>query len=133
MKTKNKKLKKLLYKSFDLELGDQEHKFLTNALATNKKLSEEKEFVSRLRNQLAEHPTTFSTNFEHNLMIKLNESLSLQKIFTIKPTFRAVALSGVAAIIALLISVYFIDGSLSLDSLMGINGYNTDIGILSFF
>lgn len=134
METKNNKLGELLYRSFDTELNEQQQQILDDGVQKDVQLAGEKEFIADLRNKLASLPADFSDQFETNLMHQLEQELHLQKVLTIKPsTFRAIALSGVAAIIAVLISVYFIDGSLSLDSLMGINGYNPDMGMLTFF
>jgi hypothetical protein len=44
-----------------------------------------------------------------------------------------VALSGVAAIFILLFSIYYTDGSLSLDALYGLYEYAPDEAAVSFF
>lgn len=134
MKKKYNNTKSLLYQSFDTELNEQQQQILNDALQNDSHLKEEKMFISNMRDQLSSLEKDFSPHFESRLMQKLNEEILTQNIFTIKTgTFKAIALSGVAAILVVLLSVYFIDGSISLESLMGINGYNPDMGMLTFF
>ena len=133
MNTEKRKLKKLLYRSFDAELSEREQRVLNEGLKKFPDLATEKEAVSSLRSHLSQQEGAFSGGFEKKIMSRIQRHGALISAFTIKPTFRAVALSGVAAILVVLISVYFIDGSLSIDSLMGINSYNPDLGMLTFF
>ncbi|MBN2615429.1 MAG: hypothetical protein JXR71_07015 [Bacteroidales bacterium] len=133
MKTEVKKLKKLLYRSFDTTLNKKEQLELQKGMEQYPELTDEKNSVASLRHRLFKQDSSFSAGFEDQLMDKIRENKAASNIFTIKPTFRAVALSGVAAIVVVLISVYFIDGSLTIDSLMGINSYNPDLGMLTFF
>jgi len=133
MKKEENKLKKLLYRSFDETLTEREQQHLAEGLEKFPHLQEEKESVASLRNRLSEKRESFSAQFEDKLMDRIRAQAAPINIFSIKPVFRTVALSGVAAIIVVLISVYFIDGSLSLDSILGINGYSPDMGMLAFF
>ena len=133
MKKDYKKIKRLLYRSFDKSISRHEQANLDNGLRKYPSLLKEKDAVAALRTTLSEKKAAFSSSFEDSLMDRIRLSRMQNNIFTIKPVFRTVALSGVAAIIIVLISVYFIDGSLSLDTLMGINGYSPDMGMLTFF
>jgi hypothetical protein len=73
----------------------------------------------------------FSPDFDQQLMRKL-AAVELDPIPEIIPVFRVFALSGIAAIGLLMIGLYFSNGSLNLDSLLGISGYTPDMGLLSF-
>lgn len=133
MKTEVRKLKKLLYRSFDTELKKKDRLGLQKGMEQYPELVGEKDALSNLRSRLTHQDYSFSEGFESQLMDKIRMAGETLNRFTIKPTFRAVALSGMAAIIVVLISVYFFDGSLTIESLMGINGYNPDLGMLTFF
>ncbi len=81
--------------------------------------------------KLSRFQPEFSQGFEENLMKRL-ASTEVDKTADIIPIFRIFALSGVAAIGLLMIGLYFSNGSLNLDSLLGIGGYTPDMGLLSF-
>jgi len=76
------------------------------------------------------HPE-FSPGFEQKVMQKLAVDRGTL-VLDIIPVFRVFALSGIAAIGLLMIGLYFSNGSLDLDSLLGISGYTPDMGLLSF-
>jgi len=73
----------------------------------------------------------FSPGFDQKLMQKWKLESSGGR-WDIPPLFRTFVLSGAAAIILILIGVYFVNGSLNLDSLLGISGYAPDLGLFSF-
>lgn len=133
MKTEEKKLKKLLYRSFDEQLSKKNTKKLNEGLKKFPSLMKERNSVLLLRKQLSEKEASFSPTFTTNIMQHIDIHSIQNNILTIKPIFRTVALSGMAAIIIVLISVYYFDGTLSLDAILGINGYNPDMGMLAFF
>lgn len=81
--------------------------------------------------KLSRFQPDFSPEFEQRLMQKL-ATVELETLPDMIPVFRIFALSGVAAIGLLMIGLYFSNGSLNLDSLLGISGYTPDMGLLSF-
>jgi len=73
----------------------------------------------------------FLPGFEQRLMQKL-AGTQLEGLTEFLPVFRIFAFSGIAAIGLLMIGLYFSNGSLNLDSLLGISGYTPDMGLFSF-
>jgi hypothetical protein len=122
-------MKQLLLRSYDAPLNELESQRLKTALEASDTLRLEKEKLDNMRTKIAEFNTDFSAGFTEQLMQRINGESG----FAFLAVFRAVALSGVAAIILVLITVYFMDGSLNLDSLLGINSYAPDLGLLTIF
>jgi len=122
-------LKQLLLRSYDEPLNEEENQRLKSALKNLDALRREKEEVDNIRTKLAGFHADFSPGFTEKLMLRIANETT----FAFQSVFRTIALSGVAAIILVLLSVYFVDGSLNLDSLLGINGYAPDLGLLSMF
>jgi len=121
--------KVLLLRSYDAPLNKEESARLQSALEKSEELRQEKEAMDNLRTRFSNFETDFQPGFTERLMQRIaNESG-----FLFQSVFRTIALTGVAAIILVLLSVYFVDGSLNLDSLLGINHYAPDLGLLSFF
>ncbi len=121
--------KKLLLRSYDDVLTDAENKRLREALVSSASLQREKEELDRLRHRLSDYRPDFSASFYEKVMARFPE----ERVSVFLSVFRAVALSGVAAIVLVLLAVYFMDGSLNIDTLLGINGYAPDLGMLSMF
>ncbi len=121
--------KNLLLRSYDDRLTAEEKHRLDDALKVSVELQQEKAALDRLRQEIGNWEPGFAPGFANRVMRHLTgeESLVFQSVF------RAVALSGMAAILLVLLTVYFMDGSLNLDSLLGINGYAPDLGMLSMF
>ncbi len=115
-------LKELLYRSFDEQLNPKEQKKLEAGLASSKELAEEKEAISRMRSQLSNTDFKFVDGFADSVMEKLGNDKDKQ-ISTLYSLFKKVALSGVAAIIIFLITIYFVDGSVNLETIQGIAEY----------
>ncbi|UBM62771.1 hypothetical protein LA303_02030 [Candidatus Sulfidibacterium hydrothermale] len=120
---------KLLIRSYDEELTAEEHQKLAAALSSSEQLRKEKETLDKIRHDFS----TWSPDFQPGFTEKVMMRMAGENPFVFRSVFRAVALSGVAAIILVLLSVYFMDGSLNLDSLLGIHGYAPDLGMLSMF
>ena len=122
-------VKKLLLRSYDATLSEEENRELKAALLHSEALRVEKEELDNMRTKLSDFEMDFTQDFTERLM----QRIAGEKGFTFLSVFRAVAFSGVAAIILVLITVYFVDGSLNIDSLLGINGYAPDLGLLTIF
>ncbi len=119
----------LLLRSFDAPLNKEERRSLEEALAQSEALRREKTEVDNLRTQIANFNPDFSSGFTERIMQRIANETG----FAFQTVFRTIAFSGMAAIILVLLSVYYVDGSLNLNSLLGINGYAPDLGLLSFF
>lgn len=131
--TNQKKLRKLLVRSFEEPLGNKDLQLLNAGLKASEELQNEKQELLKLREDLKAVEADFSNGFEQKVMNTLREEKNTAGTFEILPVFRTVAFSGIAAILIVLISVYFADGSLTFDSIMGIGRYAPDLGILAFF
>jgi hypothetical protein len=114
----------LLVRSYDAPLTGEEQQRLQEALAHSADLQQEKNAWDQLRKNLADYHPDFSPGFTDNLMNRL----TVEMVPAFHTVFRFVMLSGAAAILLVLLSVYFKDGSLNLDSLMGIKDYAPDMG-----
>ncbi|MGD8778314.1 MAG: hypothetical protein PVH88_05060 [Ignavibacteria bacterium] len=102
----NKKLKNLLYKSFDSHLNDSEKRLLTHELLTNPELSKEKDRIEKLRLQLSsiKHPD-FDKSFLDRVILstKTKAVYEYEEFFElIMFLFKRVAISAAAIILILL-------------------------------
>lgn len=131
--TSIKKLRKLLVRSFEGTLGSKDQQLLNAGLETSEELKKEKQEILSLRKKLSHVKADFSGGFEQNVMNIIRKEKNPVTTFEILPVFRAVAFSGIAAILIVLIGVYFADGSLNFDTIMGISRYAPDLGLLAFF
>ncbi len=131
--TNIKKLRKLLYRSFDEPLDNRDRQILEAGLDTFDELKKENQDIRMLRENLGVFKADFSPGFEQKVMDSISQEKNLVTTFEILPIFRAFAFSGIAAILIVLIGVYFADGSLNFDSIMGISRYAPDLGLLAFF
>ena len=130
-----KSLQELLYKSYDEDLSDSEKLKLEQGLIEHEELMEEKLSLDKMRKRLAGFEANFDPGFADDVMNAIqnankNQIDSLQLTFNI---FKRVALSGVAAVIILLFTIYFTDGSLSLDAIFGLSDYAPAEVELAFF
>ncbi len=122
-------VKQLLLRSYDMPLNEKEKRQLQDGLVQSEVLRKEKENLDNVRSKIAAFDTDFSAGFTKRLM----QHIAGENGFAFLAVFRAFALSGAAAIILVLLMVYFMDGSLNLNSLLGINGYAPYLGMLSIF
>ncbi len=122
-------VKHLLLRSYDAPLNEEEKRQLQDGLYQSKALRKEKENMDNMRTKIAAFDADFSAGFTERLM----QRIAGERGFAFLSIFRTIALSGVAAIILVLLTIYFVDGSLNLNSLLGINGYTPDLGLLSIF
>lgn len=133
-KYKMDEIKEILRKSFDTELSIEEQELLENTMQTSEELQNEKASLLKMRSLFAKTSFSFSDSFMDDVVeksgIESNEQQHLIQFFQI---FKRIAITGAAAIIALLISIYVIDGTLSSESLFGISEYSPEIAEFSFF
>lgn len=125
-------LKKLLLRSYDDELSTTEKEALEKGLLESRELRDEQAAIESLRETLGNFAPEFEAGFSDRVMQKMEteESGFTHSVYSV---FKRVALSGVAAIIVLLLSIYYTDGSLSLDALYGLYEYAPDEAAVSFF
>ncbi len=121
--------KQLLLRSYDMPLNENEKQHLQDELTQSEALKEEKERLDNMRTKIASFETDFSDGFTEKLMQRIADKGE----FAFLSVFRTIALSGAAVIVLVLLTVYFVDGSLTLDSLLGLNGYAPGLGLLSIF
>jgi|AntAceMinimDraft_2_1070361.scaffolds.fasta_scaffold00472_16 hypothetical protein len=86
--------------------------------------------VDELSNILSEYNPAFSDGFAQRVMKNI-ESKKKNAEMEFYNIFRWVALSGVAAIIILLFTVYITEGSFSADALIGLMEYTSDEPLLT--
>ena len=125
-------LKKLLLRSYDDELSLREKETLEKGLLESQELRDEKTTIESMRKMFGNVSPEFEAGFSNRVMQKL-ETVKSKTSLPIYSIFKRVALSGAAAIVALLISIYYTDGSLSLDALYGLYEYAPDEAAVSFF
>ncbi len=82
---------------------------------------------------LSNHNPEYNEGFNDRVISKINSNSTTDNISDndFVSIFRWVALSGVAAIILLLFTVYFTDGMFSADALVGILDYSPDEPLLA--
>lgn len=124
-------IKELLQQSIDGTLTPSEQERLAQALAASAELQEEERISKEMRHLLSSYSPAYKDGFSGRVMQRLKkESVSLH--FDFYRLFRQVAFSGVAAIIVLLFAIYFMDGSLDLDTIMGVKEYSADEALLTY-
>ncbi len=118
-------LKELLIKSYEEEaLTAEEQHQLDEALASNQELQQEKRELEALHKMLSGYTPAFKPGFSNRVLETVsNVSAEADNLYFL---FKRFALTGVAAIIALLISVYLTDGNFSFDSLLGLSDLSKD-------
>ncbi|RLD88902.1 MAG: hypothetical protein DRJ09_07490 [Bacteroidetes bacterium] len=118
-------LKELLIKSYEEGvLTPEEQRLLEEALATNEAFRQEQKELEALHNMLADYTPGFKPGFADRVLeTALNITAANGNMYFL---FKRFALTGVAAIIALLISVYLTDGNVSFDALLGLSDLSKD-------
>ena len=126
-----KELYDLLLRSFDEELNSSETKKLELNLSGSAELREEKRRLLEMRKIVSSNQYSFSSGFQEKVMTKVyeeKEPLILRPEFnrSLFTVFKRVALTGVAAIIILFLSIYLTDDSFTFNSLTGGDPYSDD-------
>ncbi len=123
---KNEALK-LLQRSFDDQLSQEELNALNNVLSLSKELKKEQEKISTIRLTISQQAEQhFSPFFADRVMRKIrrqkemlnkkNEDLSLSLIFS----FRKIAIAGTVAILLLLSGNILSEGGFSFEKALGL-------------
>lgn len=126
-----KDLYTLLLKSFDAELKPKERQQLEEGLRLDAGLLEEKHKLEKIRTLLAEKEDDFSPFFETRVMGRI-EGLAMNgwagNLFTerLSFVFRRVALLSLGIMLALVITSWIREGSLSLETMTGISELRND-------
>ncbi len=98
-----------------------------------KQNSDQEEAIMLIDETFASYEAHFQEGFEDRVMQACHKATNKKKQ---EPNFRLlltrIALSGAAAIILLLISIYISDGSLDPESIFGIKEYAADAALLSY-
>ena len=120
----NKKKLKLLIKSLDKDFSGKEKNQLDAALKGSVSLQEEKRKLEKIQSLLKEQDYSFKPSFVDRVMNKVSLQKGRKIIFPeftngFSLVFKRVVISGAAAILILLMSIYFTRGSFSFDSLIG--------------
>jgi hypothetical protein len=121
-----KALLKLLQKSYDEELSAAEDKLLQKALTNDVALQAEKKKLDAMRRVLGEVDYSFDSVFSENVMARIEMEESIDQGNSFLYAFNRIALPGLAAAIILLLFTVFSSGTLSLESIMGIESIQTE-------
>ncbi len=118
----------LLYRSFDEQLTEQEQKMLEKAVLSSKELRTEKEEIELMRQQLSEWQPETESSVTEKVMLRIEreETVTVQYY----NLFKKILLSGVAAVILLLLAIWLTDGTLSYDTITGVAGYQPETEIM---
>jgi len=119
-------LRALLIKSYE-EGGvtPGERQLLDEALASNEELRQEQKELEALHEMLADYTPVFKPGFAGRVLETVSRA-SASPDDNLYFLFKRFALTGVAAIIALLISVYLTDGNFSFNALLGLSDLSKD-------
>lgn len=126
-----KELYELLLRSFDEELNSSDTEKLELSLSGSAELREEKRKLLEMRRIVSSKQYSFSSGFQEKVMTKVyeeKEPLILRPEFnrSLFTVFKRVALTGVAAIVILFLSIYLSDDSFTFNSLTGGEPYSDD-------
>jgi hypothetical protein len=121
-----KALLKLLQRSYDEELSAAEDKLLQKALTNDVALQAEKKKLDAMRRVLGEVDYSFDSVFSENVMARIEMEESIDQGNSFLYAFNRIALPGLAAAIILLLFTVFSSGTLSLESIMGIESIQTE-------
>ena len=126
-----KEIHNLLVRSLDEELSSSEKEKLEVCLTESSELREEKMELLEMRNIISSTQYSFNTGFQAKVMDRIaeeKEPLILRPEFnrSLFTVFKRVALTGVAAIIILFLSIYLSDDSFSFRSITGGDNYSDD-------
>ena len=121
-----KALLQLLQKSYDEELLAAEVEMLQEALAGNSELEAEKKKLDAIRRVLGEEDYSFGAYFSENVMTRIEMDEKVEQGNSFLYAFNRIALPGLAAAIILLLFSVFSNGTLSFESIMGVESLQTE-------
>jgi hypothetical protein len=115
----------------DSDLNDKELALLEKALSESEELRKERDELMKLREIIGSVDYQFKHGFANRVMTRIKQSkngksIDFSFVMDLNRIFTRVVITGVAAILLLLISIYLTTGSVSLDSLSGTESYSED-------
>lgn len=119
----------LLYASFDRKLTVGERALLNDRLAADPILRKEKLEIEKIRNRMKGTSFHFKAGFAERVLSKIKDTVPVIEMdFSIQlvSLFKKIALTGVAAIIILLITIYLTAGSLNKETVVGVDTSSDD-------
>ena len=125
----------LLLRSFDEDLDTVQAGKLTEALNASRELQAERDKILAIRNLIASRKASFKPGFTKRVLNRIREE-NLPEVIspdfnqTFFNVFKKVALTGVAAIVILLLSIYFSSSKLGVDTIVG--GQYSDESLVSY-
>ncbi len=126
-KEEREKMMDLLYASFDRKLKKAEQEQLKQALSDPEMEAEAVE-IRNMREMLGKTSWDYGDDFAGKVL----QRLAKEKVVEMEPVrqyftvFRRMALAGVAALMILLISIYFTSGTLDKETLFGVESFSED-------
>jgi anti-sigma factor RsiW len=125
------KRRELLYASFDRELTAAEQKELQEGLR-DPALKAEEEELKKMRALLGSTSWEFGEGFTERVMGRLARDNEGGKVVAMEASgqffslFRKIAAASIAAIIILLFSIYMTSGSLSKETVLGVDSFSEE-------
>ncbi len=130
-----KNINKILEESFHRELTPEEKALLDEKLKEDKNLSIQKAELQKTYEIMENYTPSFGKGFKNKVLDSVfSEELKTQMV-DLFPVFKKLFLGGLAATIALLLSVYLTDGTLNTDAIFGLSDLNSEellIALLNF-
>ena len=125
------RLRELLYASFDRELTAAERKTLEEGLR-DPALKAEEEELKKMRALLGSTSWAFGDGFTERVMGRLVREKEEGKVVAMETggqffsLFRKIAAASIAAILILLFSIYMTSGSLSKETVLGVDSFSEE-------
>ena len=123
----NKKITKLLIRSFDKDLSPDKKMLLSKNLKSDKELQNQKHELNKVRELIKKQDYQFKPFFETRVMSKIdsikNEIDFISSLFFV---YKKIVVFGVSAAFILLIIFYLTGSPLSFNNLFGTKYMNTD-------
>lgn len=114
----------LLLRSMDTRLEPEEQLLLEQALAQSESLRTEQEKLRTMRELTGSQTYRFKPFFAGRVMNRLLEQAygRVMGVPILPSVFKQIAIPALALVVILLMGVYFMDGSLTIDSVVGTSG-----------
>jgi hypothetical protein len=126
-----KDILEILNESFDRKLTNEERQYLEKTLYESEKLREEKKMIEKTRKIMSNYNPAFSSSFSKKLLEKIDDIKISDNVIDLYPVFKKILIGGIAATLALLLSVYLADGTINADSIFGVKDIASDELLLS--
>jgi len=128
----------LLLRSFDQDLSPGDQEVLDKAIIRFPELEKEKKRLQQLRAKMITGKYAFKSGFASRVMKRVSdeqEPLILTPSFnrSLSSAFLRIAMTAVAAVIVLLLSIYLSEGSIDVNSLTGADTFSgSDDNLVSY-